>query len=151
MIEFTMAMAVAISSAARAYKDDGPAWILAKVAQGETGRLFAPEARAEEWVMWTVRNRVDSPHFYDDYWTVVEHGYHGHRRRGEPDGDLLALARQVMAAPVEADPTGGCLFVFSADDMEKMDWSRAGAVREVWAEAKGRQWGLFFFRGMPGE
>ena len=122
----------------------GDAWILARVAEGETGFLF-PETEAERWVMWTVRNRVESDRFPGEYWEVVEQGYHGHRIVAAPDKGLLLLAQRVIDAPVSDDPAGSCYFVYSADDVLALGLSTEGVIRELHA---GR-WGLYFFRDEP--
>jgi hypothetical protein len=149
LVKLVAAVTLAVTVAAQPAQD--PAWWLARAAQGETGRFFAAEAETEWWVMWVARNRAQDPRWPDDYRAIVEGGFYGHRLVDEPDADLVALARAALAAPPEADPTGGCLYLFSADDVAARQWSAAGAAREVWAEAKGRRWGLFFFREMPGK
>ena len=150
MIRLATAVAVAVATAAPIVaQDDNPARWLARAAQGETGRLFPAEVEAEGWIMWVARNRVERDGWPDDYRAVVRDGFHGHRLVDEPDPDLVALAWQVILAPLDADPTGGCLFVFSAEDLQAQGWSASGAVRTLWTTAKGREWGLFFFKEMP--
>lgn len=140
-----MAVGVAIASAAPIAVSESDIWILASMTMGETGLLFGDVGDAERWVMWTARNRVASESFPDDLWTVVEQGFYGHRRGLEPTAEMLALATEVLAAPSEDDPTGGCLFVMSGDDMATHGWSASGAVWMV----EGGQWRLYFFREMP--
>ena len=139
-----IAASLAVAQSAAALTGNGDAWILARVAEGETGFLF-PRTEAERWVMWTARNRVESGRFPDDYWSVVEQGYQGHRIVTAPDKGLLLLAQEVMDAPLSDDPTGGCLFVYSADDVLALGLSTEGMVRELHA---GR-WGLYFYRDEP--
>lgn len=139
-----LAASLAVAQSAAVLTGNGDAWILARVAEGETGFLF-PGTEAERWVMWTVRNRVTSDQFPDEYWTVVEQGYHGHRVVVAPDKGLLLLAQEVIDAPARIDPTGGCRFVYSADDVLALELSTDTAARELHA---GR-WGLFFFREEP--
>lgn len=95
--------------------------------------------------MWAARNRVESGDFPDDLWTVIEQGFFGRRLGLEPSAEMLALAAEVLAASPEDDPTGGCLYVTSGDDMATHGWSSAGAVWMV----EGGRWRLYFFREMP--
>lgn len=139
-----LAASLAVAQSAAVITGNGDAWILARVAEGETGFLF-PDTDAELWVMWTARNRVESDRFPDDYWTVIEQGYHGHRVVIAPDEELLLLAQEVIDAPASDDPTSGCLYVYSADDVLALGLSTEGVVRKLHA---GR-WGLYFYRDEP--
>lgn len=150
MIELALAAALVAANGAGVSPSsvgvgEGDVWILASMALGETGLLFGGPGEAERWVMWTCRNRVESGDFPDDYWTVIEQGFYGHRKALEPTMEMLALAREVMGASAEEDPTGGCYYVMSGDDMAAHGWSEASAVRVMEA---GR-WGLYFFREAP--
>ena len=142
-----LATSLAVAQSAAVLTGNGDAWILARVAEGETGFLF-PGTDAERWIMWTVRNRVDSDRFPDGYWEVIEQGYHGHRIViHAPDKGLLLLAQEVIDAPLSEDPTGGCLYVYSADDVLALGLSTEGVVREL----RAGRWGLYFFRDEPEE
>ena len=99
--------------------------------------------------MWTVRNRVEDPRWPGDYQAVVEDGFNGHRLAARPDEDMVALAQGVLDAPAESDPTGGCLFMFSADDMITLGLSEDGAVRKFFVDAGGWRWELLFFVDFP--
>jgi len=145
MIEAIIAIGAAIAIATPIVVSESDAWILASMTAGETGSLFGNVGDAERWVMWTAMNRMASPDFPDDLWTVIEQGFFGHRRELEPSAEMLALAAEVLAAPSEDDPTGGCLYVMSGDDMSSHGWSSAGAVWMV----EGGRWRLYFFREMP--
>lgn len=145
ILKLAMSLALAVTQSTRIIKmETGEAWILAKVAEGEVGGLF-PGEDAEKWVMWTVRNRVESRNFPDDYWSVIEHGYHGHRQTGEPSEEMITMALGVMDADPDDDPTDGSLFVFSSDDIAAHGFSVSTAVRVV----QNGRWGLYFFKEMP--
>jgi len=148
LTDFAISVALAVSVAAT--QAQSPAWWLARAAQGETGRLFPAEARAEEWVMWTARNRVEDSRWPGDYQAVVEGGFNGHRLVAQPAEDVVALAQAVLDAPADTDPTGGSLFMFSADDMRMLGLDEAGAVRRFFVDVGGRRWGLLFFVDLPG-
>ena len=147
MVELMMTMGAAIVAEAQTILDErhDNAFMLASMTMGETGLLFGLPGDAEQWVMWTARNRVESGAFPDRYWSVIEQGFHGHRLGYEPTGEMLALAWEVLIAPAGADPTGGCLYVMSGDDVAAHGWSTDGAV-EV---AEHGRWRLYFFREMP--
>lgn len=140
-----IAAAMVVATSAMPTVSESDAWILASMTTGETGLLFGGVGDAERWVMWACRNRVASDRFPDDLWTVVEQGFYGHRRGLEPSAEMLALAEEVLSAPAEADPTRGCLYVMSGDDMATHGWSTSDAVWMV----EGGQWRLYFFREMP--
>lgn len=145
MTEMIMAIGAAIAIAAPVAVSESNAWVLASMTMGETGLLFGNVGDAERWVMWTAMNRMASDAFPDDLRTVVEQGFYGHRRGLEPTAEMLALAVEVLAALPEDDPTGGCLYVMSGDDMAARGWSSKGAVWMV----EGGRWRLYFFREMP--
>ena len=147
MVELMMTMGAAIMAEAQMILDErrDDAWILASMTAGETGLLFGGPGEAERWIMWTCRNRVASGAFPDDYWTVIEQGFYGHRHGLEPTPEMLALAIEILSAHDRDDPTGGCLYVMSGDDMVTHGWDPASAVRVI----RGGRWGLYFFREMP--
>jgi hypothetical protein len=81
----------------------------------------------EEWrhaqgaVMWTARNRLEAPGFAKDA-SVADEYY----AAAEPDDEMIALALQILEAdPVGDDPTGGCFFAMSKQDIEWMGWPKA--------------------------
>jgi len=145
MIETIMAIGAAIVIAAPVVASESDAWVLASMTMGETGLLFGGPSDAERWIMWTARNRMASDAFPDDLWTVIEQGFYGHRHAVEPTAEMLALAVEVLAAHGRDDPTSGCLYVMSGDDMLVRRWNPALAVRVI----RGGRWGLYFFREMP--
>lgn len=145
MIELAIVIATAIAAAIPIAASESDIWMLASMTAGETGLLFGESGDAERWVMWTCRNRVASKDFPNDYWTVIEQGFYGHRRELEPTAEMLVLAREVLGASVETDPTDGCMFVMSGDDVAARGWGVSGAVRIM---EEGR-WSLYFFREMP--
>lgn len=147
MVELAMTMGAAIVAEAQAILGErcDDAWALASMAMGETGSLFGGVGDAERWVMWAARNRMASAAFPDGLWAVIEQGFYGYAAGLEPSAEMLALAEEVLGAPMGDDPTDGCLYVMSGDDMRFHGWDPAPAVRVM----RGGRWELYFFRETP--
>lgn len=145
MIEIIAAVGAAIAIAAPIVANESDAWILASMTVGETGLLFGKVGNAERWVMWAVRNRMASDDYPNGLWAVIEQGFYGYRRGLEPSAAMLVLAEKVLSAAPEDDPTDGCLYVMSGDDMRMHGWDPTPAIRVM----RGGRWELYFFREMP--
>lgn len=145
MAEIIAAVGAAIAIAAPIFTGEKDAWALASMTTGETGLLFGEVGDVERWIMWTAMNRMTLDAFPDDLWTVIEQGFYGHRLGLEPSTEMLMLAWEVLNASPEDDPTDGCLYVMSGDDMRFHGWDPTPAVRVM----RGGRWELYFFKEMP--
>lgn len=117
---------------------------LAQIMQGEANHQFMGSFVPAYGVGWVARNRLESGEYGESY-QALRAEFNGTVDRA-PQWKYMALARLVMAG--ERDPTGGALYVFSQQDIDKLGFDEAGATLILRASAARA---LFFFKEWPEE
>jgi len=103
------------------------------------------------WIAHAILNRVQSEAYPSEPEAVVRNwdGFYGYVNA--TDGNMLtrmyhlAFQAVVTRTLVGYDPTDGCYFMFSSQDLIEMGKSSDTAVKGF----TNGKWGLWFFREMP--
>lgn len=116
---------------------------LAQIIQGEANHQFMHGSYTGAYcVGWVARNRLETNQYGPSY-AEIQGGFNG-TISDVPQWEYLMLARRVMNG--KEDPTGGALYVFSQQDVDRLRFDESKATLVIRAS---EHRALIFFAEWP--